>query len=496
MIKKTSLDEIENYLLDAANVKGFCDAVYFPENEQDIIDILKDAGKHSLKVTVSGNGTGLTGGRVPKGGIVIATEKLNSIIEINKEEKYARLQPAVILKDFQDLVESEGLFYPPDPTETNCFIGATVATNSSGAKTFKYGPTRNYVLELRVVLPDGETLKLVRGKHKADGYKLNLTSESGKIYNVEIPDYMMPDTKHAAGYYSKKDIDPVDLFIGSEGTLGIISEIKLKLIDLPENILSAVIFFSTETDGLDFIDHARTLSFQSRQSKNLNELDARGLEFFDSRSLLLLKEDYPQIPQEAQAAVWFEQEINDTNEEIIFEKWLELVLQFNGNEESAWFASNKADREKFKDFRHSVSWKISEFIAQKNITKVGTDIAVPDNQFRGFLKDIVEEVKQAGLNYVVYGHFGNSHAHLNMLPEDQQEFALAKKIYMDICRKAVELNGTVSAEHGIGKLKKEYLMMMFGQENIKKMARLKNTFDPKHILGIGNIFDEKFLEEV
>ena len=125
MIVKTSQDEIQNYLVDAANVKGFCEAVYIPESTDDIKAIIKKANNEKLKVTVSGNGTGLTGGRVPQGGIVISMEKLNKIAEINTKEKYAVVQPGVILKDFQDAVEAMNLFYPPDPTERNCFVGAT-----------------------------------------------------------------------------------------------------------------------------------------------------------------------------------------------------------------------------------------------------------------------------------------------------------------------------------------------------------------------------------
>ncbi|MGE5401133.1 MAG: FAD-binding oxidoreductase [Ignavibacteriales bacterium] len=493
MIIKTSPDEIENYLLDAANVKGFCDAVYFPENETEVISILRDASAKGIKVTVSGNGTGLTGARVPKGGIVISTEKLNQVLDINKAEKYAVLQPAVILKDFQDMAEQEGLFYPPDPTERNCFVGATAATNSSGARTFKYGPTRDYIMALNIVLPDGELLKLMRGNQRAEGYSLNLRTESGKIIPLTIPAYKMPHTKHAAGYYCHRDMDAIDLFIGSEGTLGVITEIKVKLLEMPENILSAVIFFDNEDDALGFVDSARKASFETRAKALPEGVDARGLEFFDYYSLRFLIDEFPQVPQDAKAAVWFEQEFTQESEELLFEKWMELIVNHNGNEETAWFASNKSDMEKFKDFRHAISWKVSEYISRKNITKVGTDIAVPDEKFQGFYKEIVREVEEAGLNYVVYGHFGNSHAHLNMLPEDQDGFHLAKKLYMQICQRAVELGGTVSAEHGIGKLKREYLLMMYGEENIRKMAALKAAIDPSKILGIGNIFDEKYL---
>lgn len=494
MIIKTSPDEIENFLTDAANVKGFCEAVAFPENENDVASLLKEANEKGLKVTVAGNGTGLTGGRVPRGGMVISTEKMNSIIEINEEKKIAIVEPAVILKDFQETVEAKGLFYPPDPTERNCFIGATAATNSSGAKTFKYGPTRSYINAMRVVLPDGDRLYLRRGSLKADGYSLLVTTESGRTINIDIPDYPMPETKHAAGYYCKKDMDAIDLFIGSEGTLGVITELELKLIDLPEEILSAVIFFSSEDDALDFVASAREMSYRSREnvsSANSGEIDARGLEYFDRNSLVFLQGEYPQIPQDAEAAVWFEQEFTPETEESVFEKWMELIAEFDGNEETAWFASNKKEMEKFKDFRHAISWKVSDYISRKGITKVGTDIAVPDNEFKAFYHDIKKDVETLGLDYIIYGHFGNSHAHLNMLPKDSSEHAEAKKLYKEICRKAVALKGTVSAEHGIGKLKIEYLLEMYGPENVEKMARLKSQLDPNHILGIGNIFDEK-----
>ncbi|MCX6151164.1 MAG: FAD-binding oxidoreductase [Ignavibacteriales bacterium] len=493
MIIKTSPDEIQNYLVDAANVKGFCAAVYFPETEEEIVQIVKEANEKKTHITVAGNGTGLTGARVPEGGIVISTEKLNKIIKINVEEKTAVVQPAVILKEFQEEVESKNLFYPPDPTERNCFIGATVATNASGAKTFKYGPTRDYVLELRIVLPNGELIRLERGKNIANEYLLELKCGSGKIIKLEIPNYKMPETKHAAGYFCNKNMDAIDLFIGSEGTLGIITEIKLKLLDLPQNIISAVIFFKNENDALNFLTEARKLSYQTRNDKLENEIDARGLEFFDHYTLKFLIEQYPQIPKEAQAAVWFEQEFTPENEEAIFGLWMELITEFNGDEETAWIASNKNDIEKFKDFRHAVSWKVSDYISRKNITKVGTDIAVPDEKFIEFYKWIRREVEKTDLDFVIYGHFGDSHIHLNMLPKDQKEHHLAKTFYTLICEKAICLHGTVSAEHGIGKLKRGYLLKMFGEENIKQMAKLKLSLDPNKILGIGNIFEERYL---
>lgn len=218
MIIKTDQNEIQNFLADSSNFKGNCDAVYFPENEKEIQSIVIEANKNNTPVTVAGNGTGLTGARVPKGGIVISTERLNKIIEINNEEKFAVLQTAVILNDFQKILKEKKLFYPPDPTEGNSFIGANIATNASGAKTFKYGPTRDYVLGIKLILPNGKLLNLERGKVFAKDYKLELITESKNNIEVTIPDYVMPETKHAAGYFCKKtwtrlicSLDPKEL---------------------------------------------------------------------------------------------------------------------------------------------------------------------------------------------------------------------------------------------------------------------------------------------
>ncbi|MEJ2194557.1 MAG: FAD-binding oxidoreductase [Ignavibacteriaceae bacterium] len=207
MIIKTEQDEIQNYLVDASNTKGYCEAVYIPRSVEEISAILKEANNIKQPVTVSGNGTGLTGARVPQGGIVISTEKLNKIIEVNPDEMYTIVEPGVLLSDLQDTVLSKGLFYPPDPTERNCFIGGTVATNASGARTFKYGPTRNYVEELEIVLAEGDLLKLKRGENFANDHSLQLNTTSGREINVMLPEYEMPKTKNASGYFCKRNMD-------------------------------------------------------------------------------------------------------------------------------------------------------------------------------------------------------------------------------------------------------------------------------------------------
>jgi D-lactate dehydrogenase (cytochrome) len=491
MIVKNNPDEFQNYLSDASNYQGTAGAVYLPENEQELIALVKKFNTGRIRITVSGNGTGLTGARVPEGGVVISTEKMNKVIQLNVGEKYIRVQPGMILKDIQDYVEEKKLFYPPDPTERNCFIGATVATNSSGAKSFKYGPTRDYVIGMRVVLPSGETISLDRGKIFASAYTFSFATDQGTKYRFSIPQFKMPDTKNASGYYCRANMDLIDLFIGSEGTLGIITELKLKLLELNENILSCVVFFAGEEDAFNFIDEARAVT-RANSSRAEIKVSARGLEFFDKLALNLLRPDYPAIPQDS-CAVWFEQE-STTDEEEITAAWLKLIIKHHADAEAAWLAIDKNKQEKFKDFRHAISARVNEIAARRGLRKVGTDVAVPEEAFQSFYKWMIELMEQSNMKYVVYGHFGNCHPHLNMLPKDQNDFIRAKKIYFKICSEAVRLKGTVSAEHGIGKMKRDYLLMMYGEGVISQMAKLKLVFDPNKILNIGNIFEEKYLQ--
>ncbi|MCE5211340.1 MAG: FAD-binding oxidoreductase [Deltaproteobacteria bacterium] len=492
MIVKNNPDEFQNYLSDASNYQGAAAAVYLPESEEDIIALVRKFNTAKTRMTISGNGTGLTGSRVPEGGVVIAMEKMNKIIELNEVEKYLRVQPGMILKDIQEYVEEKKLFYPPDPTERNCFIGATVATNSSGARSFKYGPTRDYIIGMRVVLPSGDTLSIERGKIVASAYTFSFAADQGTKYQISIPQMEMPDTKNASGYYCRANMDLMDLFIGSEGTLGIITELKLKLIALDENILSCVVFFKHEEDAFNFIEEARAIT-RSGSSGGKIKISARGLEFFNELTLNFLREDYPAIPHNT-CSVWFEQELAADEEELTA-AWLQLMLKHHADAETTWLAVKKKEQEKFKDFRHAISWKVNEFVARRGLRKVGTDVAVPAETFRSFYKWMTELVEQNKIEYVVYGHFGNCHIHLNMLPKNQGDFIQAKKIYAEICCEAVRLKGTVSAEHGIGKMKREYLLMMYGEAVIRQMAKVKLVFDPNVILNIGNIFDEKYLRE-
>ncbi|HEX8422070.1 MAG TPA: FAD-binding oxidoreductase, partial [Pyrinomonadaceae bacterium] len=276
MISKTSHDEIQSFLSDASNLAGGHAArVVFPETAAEVASVLAEASRAKLPVTVAGAGTGVVGGRVPFGGIVLATDKLNRVGEIVADGNggHANAEAGVVLADFQRAVEARGLLYPPDPTERSCYLGATVATNSSGARTFKYGPTRRYIRRLQIALATGDVLDLSRGELHAHEGRLRIPLGAGRGIEAQLPAYRMPQTrKHAAGYYVAPEMDAIDLFIGSEGTLGVVCEIEAALLSKPESVLGGVVFFREEEKLLAFVREARAASLQTRAENRTGDL--------------------------------------------------------------------------------------------------------------------------------------------------------------------------------------------------------------------------------
>ncbi len=498
MLVKSQPDEIQSYLADASNMQGGNAArVVFPESTQEVAAILAEASRNSMPVTVAGAGTGIVGGRVPFGGIVLATERLNRIKEIVKEESggHAITEAGVVLADFQRAVAARGLLYPPDPTEWSCYLGGTVATNASGARSFKYGATRNYIERLKLALATGEVLELRRDEIHADADgKLSLPLASGRTIEAQLPSYQMPRTrKHASGYFVECCMDALDLFIGSEGTLGVITEVETTLLPQPENVLSGIVFFKSEDNLLAFVREARSLSLQTRESRQPRGIDARALEYFDSESLKFLRRNYALVPQWADSAVFFEQETDAESEDELMTAWLALLESHEALVDDSWFAANEPDRLRVREFRHALPVAVNEWLSHHRQRKISTDMAVPDAEFATMLGFYKTTLRESGLQHVIFGHIGDNHVHVNILPRDDAEAASARKLYKKYIERAVSVGGTVSAEHGIGKLKREYLKMLYGEQHLREMAALKRVFDPAGILGRGNIFSEELL---
>jgi D-lactate dehydrogenase (cytochrome) len=218
-------------------------------------------------------------------------------------------------------------------------------------------------------------------------------------------------------------------------------------------------------------------------------IDARVLEFFDRESLGFLRQKYETIPEEAAGAIFFEQETTGKNEDALMESWLELMERHQALAEKSWFAVNEQDQTKLREFRHQLPVLMNEWFARYGQQKVSTDMAVPDEQFPEMLKFYQDALGGGELRYTIFGHIGDNHVHVNILPRDDNEAAQAREIYLKFIRKAVALGGTISAEHGIGKLKSQYLRELYGEAHLREMAALKHAFDPAGILGRGNMFE-------
>ncbi len=498
MVTKSDPEAIHDYLHDASNLPGgAADIVYFPESEDDVVVALKESRALGRTVTVAGAGTGLAGGRVPFGGAVISTSRMNSIISIDSSRRRAVVSPGVILGEFQSEVERHDLLYPPDPTERTCFMGGTVATNASGARTFKYGPTRDFIERLRVVLPDGDLIELRRGGERASGNNLSILTESGRRIELRLPEISMPRVKHAAGYWIRPDMEAIDLFIGSEGTLGVVTEIEVRLIPMPERLFSGVIFFRQEAATMAFVRQARDRSRATRAaavsnpspSSPFSDIDARALEYLDAASLQLIAPAYPQIPKDATGgAIWFEQESTDEVEDRLLGAWYELIEASAGMVDESWFGLGSEEQRRIREFRHAIPEAVYEYITEHGQMKLGSDMAVPDDRFEELLGVYRRLFREEDLYTVTYGHVGNSHLHANILCRNPEEFARAQSVYRRMVTEAIAMGGTVSAEHGVGKVKTDYLLQMYGASVIEAMRELKFAFDPEGILGRGTMF--------
>jgi D-lactate dehydrogenase (cytochrome) len=529
MLTKSDQDEIQSFLSDASHMRdGRAERVVFPESAEEVAEILRAATDDQTPVTVSGAGTGTVGGRIPLNGIVLATDRLNQIRSIAHEEPggSAVAEAGVTLSDFQRFVESENLFYPPDPTERSCFLGGTVATNASGARTFKYGPTRNYVQRLKIVLATGDVVDLRRGELHADASgRIEIPLPSGRSIEAQLPTYQMPQTrKHASGYYVAPEMDVLDLFIGSEGTLGVVTEIEVALLPKPEGLLSGIVFFAVDENILSFVSEARDLSLANRRPRDgevsrlgpliekalevserqtsqpivpddptNSTIDARALEYFDSESLKFLRQKYETIPAGAVGAIFFEQETTPATEDSLMTDWLSLLEQHHALVDNSWFATNEQDQAKLREFRHALPVLMNEWFARHNQRKVSTDMSVPDEAFPGMLGFYQDALGTSELRYTIFGHIGDNHVHVNILPQNDDEATKARAIYLQFLERAAAVGGTLSAEHGIGKLKRDYLRLFYSEDHLREMAALKRALDPAGILGRGNIFSEDYL---
>lgn len=505
-----SPEVILNYLSDeSCSLKGQADRVYFPVNEGEVSFILKRANETGTPVTVSGGGTGITGSRVPPGGVVLSTERLiqapDSDMEaegygkitgesgagtvsllLNPETHRIIVPPGILLDDLYRMLEENDLFYPPNPTELSATVGGNIATNASGGRSFKFGAVRNWIRSLRVILPTGELLTIRRGEVFAVDNKFIVEYPDGKRAAVPVPPYKMPEVKNASGYFAAPGMDLIDLFIGAEGTLGVVTLAEMEVIAWEGEIFSCILFFENEKNAVNFICEARELSHCKEE-----QMDALTLDYFDANSLEFMRKTHGDIPENAGAAIFGEQLLPADQDDVLC-AWMDLMEKHQCIED--WTAVTHKDHERLRLFRHSLPESVNELMRSRRLKKMGMDLAVPDHR----LEEIMEEYHRAGadngFDYVLFGHIGNNNLHMNFLPKNEAEMAKIREIYLNLARKGIAMGGTISAEHGVGKKRITvdgeefpYIYLMYGKEGLESSAMVKRSLDPAGILNLGNI---------
>ncbi len=472
MFKKTDPETIAPYLKDASNFsEGQASEVIIPESREELIAYLKE---NETPVTLAGAGTGLTASRIPLGGVIVSMERFKTLGSV--KDGTIRVGPAVTLQDLQDHLKNSGWFYPPNPTEWLASIGGTLATNASGARSYKYGTTRQFVLEADIVLSDGRTASVRRG----NTIDRPLQLDDGSAIDFPSVNFKSPECKNAAGYFVRPGMDWLDLFIGSDGTLCVFTECTLKLLQAPFDFLSGILFLKQEEACWELLEKIR----KSQSS----EISPCSLEYFDSRSLQRLKQKFGNVPEEAQVALFFEQDVASQQEyDLCLEIWYEFLEKEKVLLEDSWFAQGPKDIAKFQDFRHQLPLMINEENSRLGRVKMGTDMAVDDGHFRRMMQFYQDELTGSGLDFVMFGHIGDNHLHINLLP-DAKQMSLARETYSTLVDQILEWGGTISAEHGVGKLKKEYYHKMIGNQALEELWEIKKKLDPQCRLGAGNLF--------
>lgn len=436
-----SKTDLACYAYDASDLRYMPEAVVFPKKMEEVAAIMRLANEERFPVIPRGAGTGMTGGALAvKGGAVMSMTRMNRILRIDEENMVAELEPGVITGNFQKVVESKGLFYPPDPSSAAySTIGGNVAECAGGAMSVKYGVTKDYTLGLSVVLPTGERI------HPG-----------------------VSTVKGVAGY------DMTRLIVGSEGTLGIITKIVLRLLPLPETVRTMTAVF----DHIE--DAAKTVSVIIRSG-----ITPRTLEYMD-QSAIQCAESYLGIglPSDAEAL---------------------LLIETDGPMEPAAKEMSKLSALCLSHGARSVDvartpekvielWKarraISPALFKLNPDKINEDIVVPRSRIPDLVKKIGALRDKTGLTIVSFGHAGDGNIHFNIMLDKNKKSDLKKAnaAVEELFKHTVALGGTISGEHGVGITKLPFLHLEMSEAEIGLMRRIKKAFDPNNILNPGKIF--------
>ena len=432
---------------DATKQRALPDVVIRPGSAQEISEILRLANENLMPVYPRGAASGLTGGAVPlHGGIALDVTRMNRIIEIDEANLTATVEPGAVIADFQNAVEKRGLLYPPDPASNKfATMGGSVAECSGGLRGMKYGVTKDYVMALEVVLPTGEIIKT--------GSKT---------------------LKSVTGY------DLTKLFVGSEGTLGVFTKITVKLIPPPEKIETIRAYFHSIKKAADTVSAIIAAKIVPGTLELVDEECIKAVRIYTGFN----------VPEGTGALLLIEVDGSAETAQKDSQRVMEICRDNNA------FEVEKADTEEEKDSLWVIRRSISPALYAISIGKVSEDICVPRSKVTQMLESIGEISKKFDFRIANFGHAGDGNIHVNILtdPSVPGELERAEKAVEEIFGKVIELDGTLSGEHGVGNTKSKYLSLEIGSREMALMKDIKRLFDPNGILNPGKIFYDKEIE--
>jgi len=438
-----ALEDLLCYSYDATNTMSMPDAVVFVRTAEEVSLILKMANAEGFPVIPRGAGTGFSGGSVPvEGGVVLSTERMKSIVEIDTENLTAVVQPGVVTWEFQQEVEKLGLFYPPDPTSLKfSTIGGNIAECAGGPRAVKYGVTRDYVTGLEVVLPTGE------------------------IINTGVK-----TAKGVVGY------DLTRLIIGSEGTLGVVTKAYLRLLPLPETVKTMLAVFP------DAGSAARAVSAIIRA-----RVIPSTLELIDGTSIRCVEEHaHIGLPEDAGAVLLIEVDGSEAAASLEADSVRRVCKEHGATVRTAEGKSEVKDLWKARRALSASLYKIKP-------NKINEDVVVPRSRIPELIDGVQDIAKRHSLLIACFGHAGDGNIHVNVMHDakDPAEAAAAKEAVTAVFELTLSLGGTISGEHGVGTSKAPFISMELGAVSIEMMKKIKKAFDPKGVLNPGKIFPKK-----
>jgi D-lactate dehydrogenase (cytochrome) len=507
--KQNIQNQLPEILYDESRfTSGIPDKVFFPQTLEDILTVVRDCSGSRTPLTVIGGKTGITGGCVPIDGCVaLCFSDMNKILSVGVTRDGSPMllcEPGITLEKIAgfledprawpypvsgtELLDGRQWFYPPDPTEMTAQLGGTVATNASGARSFRFGSTRSYVESLLLVLANGETLSLKRGDCSEQGGFFAIAADHDSTLSIPAATYRRGPQKNASGYFASDNMDLIDLFTGSEGTLAIFSCVGIRLLPKPE-FVAGLSFFPSRDAAFGFASFLR------------DQKRVFAIEYFDESALRFLESakkelpfDLPKIPWDKKNAVYWEygEEEGDPFEDQL-DKWEEALAGRGSSFQDTWSGFDQREKAVLKTIRHGVPEAVNSAIARykrdcPDIRKISTDTALPAVAFERVFGEYIAAIAASGLDHAVFGHLGDFHLHINLVPHTESQLAEALKLYEEMMRITVLAGGTISAEHGIGKLKTKYLAMMYGNKAMAEMAAIKSALDPHWQLNRGTLF--------